>query len=1418
LDLGGFRFTVGRVNEGGARDYGYGDPAHVHAVTQVGDDRFAYDANGNMTLRVEISPTQTMTYVQQFDLENRLAAVTATNGLAQTVTRFGYDGDGARVWQSTEEGTTIYVGEYYEEFLPGADLGGFPQTSEVSGPGLAVDRQPPATDPQTTISNPQTSRAPGLMAPLPLASTAPGEEPSLRPLQYPAISITQEGDLRVFLKRGATNNDHTVYLRVKHNDVWGGWQYISYTHGLGGGRVEVIPNIHVYPGDELDIRMHNHWDGGDYDYTVGHKVTGSYEGDGEEQLCGWKLGPGSPEPLNVTDLYHPQDTRISLTCWEDYTDDNFADLAVGIHYVPYPLAPTLTAPPDGLWQTSRTVNFTWTGNPGSGGAILEYQIEIPGVFTFPTLPSSLTHAFDQDYQSLQWHVRARNSYGWSPWSSYQTFGIDTEAPADWNDFNTTPPPNAAGWVRDRTPDASIQVRDVTAGLDVSTTQYCYSTDGGSTWSSWGLASCTGSDSTTGYQTITAHDVPFNQDSDVLNQVQFRIQDMTGWWLGVSKRNIVPVDAAKPSVFTGLGSGWNPGANPSAMDTLSDIATRTFYVDDWPRAWRSYSDLCSELNLTPDGRHTAWVEAQDNAGNYNSTANEPFDCDRTPPSATADDTCDYATSAWNVSAINVGDAGPSGVEGVRLYYRTGTSGGWTWYGDERTSAPYIWTFTPAGEGRYEFCARAGDHAGNWESPCDTGSGGDEERTIYDITDPVIGDLSVSPRAFSPNGDGRQDTTTITAQIVEANPATWEVTVLGTSPLASHSGTGASVSWTWGGSGSQGDGQYSVRIRATDAAGHTTTDDSLSVRLDTTPPAQPPVQWPDDVLEDWPEGQIYRTGQDRARIHGAWPQQADFVWVNGEQAEKIGVSPSQSLYRRTLTGLPLETELTVVVLAGDEAGNLSAPITRTVLYDPNEPVLGAWGPRGETGTARPLVWARFETPGSPVLSETVVITQDGVLNVTAQAVVTPGGFAYTPAAPLAEEALHSVAVEMADVTGNRGSGTWSFRVDGSTWLDVLAPPDGAVLDRLAIPVSGRTEAGNTVAGGVVDASGAFTLAHVSLVTGTNAISVSATDAWGHTATDVVTVTADTGRPAASVTAVPNPFSPDGDGVQDETVFELEAAAAVGLAGWALLIGGERLAGGSGPPPDAVTWDGGGKPDGAYPYALVVTASNGLSVTTGPQAVVVDTAPPDAPRITTPISPTDTGEASIWVAGTAEPQSTVTLQNGGTFTFTAGVDEAGDWGQLFPLNAGWNLLRATGSDGVQVSWEAKDTISSLGACSLKVEKDDGSQEKLSTSCEGSHIYTEAEPGQTCIVHLTATDNVGNRASAEATSGLPRVTKYFYHPSTKPVLSLSKDSGQASAPARWRARAEPGLTPATSYGILPADERKRADQSRGHAFRRTR
>ncbi|MEA3324671.1 MAG: hypothetical protein U9Q37_05965, partial [Euryarchaeota archaeon] len=134
------------------------------------------------------------------------------------------------------------------------------------------------------------------------------------------------------------------------------------------------------------------------------------------------------------------------------------------------------------------------------------------------------------------HVRAKDTVGnWGSTDHYRV-KIDTADPEGWQNFAP------ADWVADQTPDCTIRAADITAGLDVSTACYSYSTDGGSSWSSWRSASCTGSDGATSYQTVTASTVPFNLDSGAQNMIKFKI-DAAARNSGESDEYTVRVDAA-----------------------------------------------------------------------------------------------------------------------------------------------------------------------------------------------------------------------------------------------------------------------------------------------------------------------------------------------------------------------------------------------------------------------------------------------------------------------------------------------------------------------------------------------------------------------------------------------------------------------------------------------------------------------------------------------------------------------------------------------------------------------------------------------------------------------------------------------------------------------------------------------------------
>ncbi len=101
-----YNATTGNLESRAGVNYTYGDSNHDHAVTQMGSDSYAYDANGNQITRNVSGSAYTLSY----DAENRLTGVSG----AATAT-FDYDGDGNRVKAEITGGaTTTYIGNYLE--------------------------------------------------------------------------------------------------------------------------------------------------------------------------------------------------------------------------------------------------------------------------------------------------------------------------------------------------------------------------------------------------------------------------------------------------------------------------------------------------------------------------------------------------------------------------------------------------------------------------------------------------------------------------------------------------------------------------------------------------------------------------------------------------------------------------------------------------------------------------------------------------------------------------------------------------------------------------------------------------------------------------------------------------------------------------------------------------------------------------------------------------------------------------------------------------------------------------------------------------------------------------------------------------------------------------------------------------------
>ena len=87
------------------------DANHPHAVAGYGANSYNYDDNGNMVGRT----VNGQTYELVYDEENRMTGVSG-----DATSSYVYDGDGNLVKSVDSSGTTIYIGGYFEAFIPTA--------------------------------------------------------------------------------------------------------------------------------------------------------------------------------------------------------------------------------------------------------------------------------------------------------------------------------------------------------------------------------------------------------------------------------------------------------------------------------------------------------------------------------------------------------------------------------------------------------------------------------------------------------------------------------------------------------------------------------------------------------------------------------------------------------------------------------------------------------------------------------------------------------------------------------------------------------------------------------------------------------------------------------------------------------------------------------------------------------------------------------------------------------------------------------------------------------------------------------------------------------------------------------------------------------------------------------------------------
>ena len=276
--------------------------------------------------------------------------------------------------------------------------------------------------------------------------------------------------------------------------------------------------------------------------------------------------------------------------------------------------------------------------------------------------------------------------------------IDTHTPGTWAGINP------AGWYKaSQTPTVTVTVLDPTSGLDVSSSQYSFSTDGGTTWSAWLAAITTGSGGSTTAQTITAANVPFDQDNGTNNQIEFRIPDLAGN-MGTSTPYTIMIDTNAPGGWAGLvPSGWyNASKTPTVTITVGDMisglavgSAQYQYSTNGGSTWSAWTaatvsgtdGTTSNQTVTaanvPFGTDSATLDkirflVMDMAGNTGTSSDYTIRIDTQSPGQWNDVTPGGWYELSQTPPVTVLLVDPtSGLDTATAYYQFSTDGGATW---------------------------------------------------------------------------------------------------------------------------------------------------------------------------------------------------------------------------------------------------------------------------------------------------------------------------------------------------------------------------------------------------------------------------------------------------------------------------------------------------------------------------------------------------------------------------------------------------------------------------------------------------------------------------------------------------------------------------------------------------------------------
>ncbi|HEU4451377.1 MAG TPA: Ig-like domain-containing protein, partial [Gaiellaceae bacterium] len=404
-----------------------------------------------------------------------------------------------------------------------------------------------------------------------------------------------------------------------------------------------------------------------------------------------------------------------------------------------------------------------------------------------------------------------------------------------------------------------------------------------------------------------------------------------------------LQSVEVSVRQGTGDYWDGGAFASAAEAWH---AATLAAGDW-----SYA--LSAAQLPADGDYTIRVRSTDAAGNVEAPAARTFTFDATPPETTIDSApaspTDTADATFDVSASEGGSTFECRLDG----------GAWS-----GCASPV--DYTGLADGSHTFDVRATDSAGNTDStpasstwlvdtaaPTSTtafpAAGGEYGAAGWDAGCPVAG---LCGTAADGTGAGVQS---VDLSIRQGAGDYWDGSAFASASEVWVTATLAAGDWSYAldASSLAPDGGYTVRVRATDAAGNAESPSSRAFVVDTTAPS---------ALVAFPAGAgEYRTGSWNAgcatvgfcgtasdatsgvaQVEVSVKRGADDLYWDGDSFDAAGetffpatVAGSDWSYAFPAASFPADGSYTVHARATDEAGNTESGSSRTFSLDDTDP---------------------------------------------------------------------------------------------------------------------------------------------------------------------------------------------------------------------------------------------------------------------------------------------------------------------------------------------------------------------------------------------------------------------------------------------------------------------------------------------------